>query len=372
MKRMKTMMLPILGCCLAALAFGRFQAPAAQDEILWRKSLELKDRLLIVDAHSHDLFKPEETRWPKQVNVSFMKKGGMDGLVQGLPLGAAKVEDPVGMILDSIRKLKADIEAEAKSYGLALKADDFETIKGTGRRAVMIGLEYFYGLLGGRLDTLDKYKAEGVAIIGLFHGGPDRLLEGEGDDQRLSPFALAVISEMNRLGIACDISHMSRPTAKIRREVIEASRAPVIISHANAAGLVPDPFNVEDDTLDLLAAKGGLICLTFFSEYVSPECFALKDKVREPENKPRAKVEEFVDHIDYVKNRVGIEHIAIGSDYGGSGRMAPRELMTAEGFPLIIHHMLKRGYTEREIAAVMGGNFVRYLKRVEDTARAMR
>lgn len=372
MKRIKTMMLPILGCCLAALAFGRPQTPSTQDEALWRKALELKDRLLIVDVHSHDLFKPEETRWPKQVNLSFMKKGGMDGLIQGLPLGPAKTEDPVGMILTSITKLKSDIEADGDHYALALRGGDFEKIRETGRRAVMIGLEYFHGLLGGRLDTLDKYKGQGVAVIGMFHGGEDRLLEGEGDDQKLSPFALTVIFEMNRLGIACDISHMSRPTAKIRREVIEASRAPVIISHANAAGLVPDPFNVEDETLDLLAAKGGLIGLTFFSEYVSPECFALKDKIKEPESKPRAKVEEFVDHIEYVKNRVGIEHIAIGSDFGGSGRMAPRELMTAEGFPLIIYHMLKRGYKEEEIAAVMGGNLVKFLEGVEDTARAMR
>lgn len=199
----------------------------------------------------------------------------------------------------------------------------------------------------------------------MFHEGAYQFLEGEGDEQSLSPFGLAVITEMNRLGIACDISHLSWQKGKIPRKVIEASNAPVIISHANAAGIVSDSFNVDDETLDLLMAKGGIVCLTFFSEYVSPECNAVKDSIKEPKNKPRTKVKELVDHIDYLKARVGIEFIGIGSDYGGNGRKAPQELKTAEGFPQIIFHMLKRGYSESEIAAVIGGNFLKFLIGVE-------
>jgi len=286
------------------LALGSSPAAQGRDEALWRKALALKDRILIVDAHSHDLFKPKDPRWPRQVDLDSLKKGGLSGLVQGLPLGAAKVGDPVAMILAEISKLKADIEQGA-NYALALKADDFETIQASGRRAVMIGLEYFHGLLGGRVESLEKYKAEGVAIIGLFKGGEDRLLEGEGEEQRLSLFGLNVIFGMNRLGLACDISHMSGLNGKIRREVIEASRAPVFVSHACAAGVVPDPFNVDDETLDRLTAKGGMVCLSFFSEYLSPDCFAVRDKITDPEKKPRAKVEEFIDHIDYLKNESG-------------------------------------------------------------------
>lgn len=139
---------------LAVRITKSIQNDGGQDDITWHRALELKDRLLIVDAHSHDLFKLESSRWPKQVTLSTMKKGGMDGLVQNLPLAPGKASVPVDMALESIKMFKGDIEAQSSSFDLASMSDDFERIRRTGRRAVMLGLEYFHGILGGRLDSL--------------------------------------------------------------------------------------------------------------------------------------------------------------------------------------------------------------------------
>ena len=103
MIRLRALTVIVLSCCLMGEAAGLGRTAKAQDDPTWRRAVELKDRMLIVDAHSHDLFKPESKQWPKQVNLSFLAKGGVDGLVQGLPLAPGKVEDPVGMILANIR-----------------------------------------------------------------------------------------------------------------------------------------------------------------------------------------------------------------------------------------------------------------------------
>jgi membrane dipeptidase len=77
-----------------------------------------------------------------------------------------------------------------------------------------------------------------------------------------------------------------------------------------------------------------------------------------------------VDQIDYLRRRVGLDQVALGSDFGGSGRMAPAGLETIEGLPLVAYHMLTRGYSEQQIAKVIGGNFVDFIGRVERAARA--
>jgi membrane dipeptidase len=167
---------------------------------------------------------------------------------------------------------------------------------------------------------------------------------------------------MNALGIACDVTHV--PDV-IRRQVIAASSAPVLVSHGAARTLVPSPFNVDDDTLDRLAATKGLIGVTLCSEQLSKATLAQSAAVQDPTKLPPARVEDVVDQIDYLVKRVGIDLVAIGSDFGGSGRMAPTGLATVEGLPLLAYHMLKRGYSEQQVEKVFGGNFVEFIGRVE-------
>ena len=126
---------------------------------------------------------------------------------------------------------------------------------------------------------------------------------------------------------------------------------------------------IMDRIIKMMAEKGGVVMLGFFSRYVSKECFEKKLNTLDPKKMPRARIGDLIDHIDYIKKLVGIDHVGIGSDYDGTGRLAPKGLETAEGFPLIIYHMLKRGYKKKEIKKVMGGNFLRLLKKVESAAK---
>lgn len=354
-------------CIAPAVLVLLLATPAAfaqppQDDPLWQRALRLGDSLLVIDIHAHEPFKPDHPTFPRQVSPELMRQGGVDGVVQCLPLDAKEVEHPAEAILQGLREMHGRLAGGDSLFAVARRADEVEKIAAAGKLPVVLGLEYFHGPLEGDAETLARYQAEGVRMLGFFSGGRDSVLV---DRERLTPFGRAVVAEANELGIAIDITHLREPA---RQEVIRASRAPVVASHANAQGLVPSGFNLGDETLDSLAARGGVIGLTFFSESVSPECFARREETRDITAKPRASVAELIDHIDYVKARVGIDAVAIGSDYGGSGRLAPEGLETAAGFPLIIFHMLKRGYTDEEIAKVMGGNFLRCLTHVEAAA----
>ncbi len=344
-----------LACCICSAQEGL-------DDTLWGKALHLKETLFVIDVHSHDLFKPLSPKWSKQVSGELMETGGLDGLVQNLPLEQGRWEHPSEMIHRDVREVRRKLEVDDTIFELARNASDFRRIHSRGKRPVMLGLEYFRGLLEGRVKTLGAYHAEGVRMIGLFSGGLDLILEEDEQQQQLTRFGLDVIERMNQLGIAIDVTHLRDP---VRLQVIRASRAPVVASHANAQGIVPSGFNLGDETIDQLAGKGGLVGLTFFSESVSPSCYDKRGEQEDLALKPRARVEELIDHLDYLKERIGIKSIAVGSDFGGAGRLSPKGLETAAGFPLIIYHMLERGYSEEEIAMVMGRNFLAFVERVE-------
>jgi membrane dipeptidase len=337
----------------------------ALDPVVWRRAEALVQQHTVIDVHAHDPGKPPSSIFPPQVTMTLMVKGKVGGLVQMVPFSPLASEHPADIILADLRRLRSELEKDGRLM-LALGSADLARGRDAGRPAVMLGVEYFWGLLEGRLDTLDAYYREGVRVIGLAHGGDDLVTEGEGTSRRLTAFGHRTIAAMNDRGIACDVTHL--PDA-IRREAIAASRAPILVSHSAAYSLVPSAFNVDDETLDRLAANRGLIGVSFCSEQLSRETLAQKAQIQNPMQLPPARAEEVVDQIDYLRKRLGLAAVAIGSDFGGSGRMAPSGLQTIEGLPLLAYHMLRRGYSEQEVTKVLGGNFVDFMRRVEGAAK---
>jgi membrane dipeptidase len=352
---------------LAILCCGVFLAetPARPDDPLWERARALHERLLVLDLHSHEMFKPDSDRWPRQVSLDLLQEGGIDGFIQSFPVNPGPVDHPAAMILADIRSARERVTTEFNPLAIALSAGDLLRMKGGGTPAMLIGVEYFHGLFDGRLETVDDYHAAGVRMIGLHHRGGDELWRKDRDEYVLAEFGAAVIGRMNERGIICDISHLP---PQCRRQAIAASRAPVMASHVNARQVSPDPYNLTDETIRLLTEKSGLVCLTFFSESVSRACYDQKGTQSDPAMMPRATLAEWIDHVDYLKKHFGTDHIAIGSDYGGSGRLSPREVETAAGFPLITYHLLQRGYSEAEIRGILGGNFIRLMQQVEQGA----
>lgn len=332
------------------------------DAKVLQRADEIARRIMIIDCHSHNLMQPRSETRPKQVALHMLKKAGVKGIVQSFPLDFGSIADPAEDIPKNIEETKNRIRGESMKIAVARESGDFISPRGDDTVTVLLALEYFKGIFDGRIELAEKYHAAGVREIGLVRaGGPDSVFAGD----RLTRFGIDLICELNRLGIICDITHMP-PSAQ--EKVIEASRSPVILSHTAAFGLINSEYNVADSILVKLAAKEGIVCVTFFSGQLSEKSLARANEGAQQDRIPRAGVEELVDQIDYMKKTVGIDHVGIGSDYGGSGRISPEGLETIEGFPLIIYHMLKRGYTEDEIEKVMGLNFIRFFEKVENEA----
>lgn len=193
--------------------------------------------------------------------------------------------------------------------------------------------------LEGDIANLDKLYKAGIRMIGPTHffdnelGGSAHGISETG----LSDFGKKVIDRMNELGIIIDLAHCS---SKMIDDVLTQTDTPVIVSHTGVNGTYKSPRNLTDKQLKMIAAKGGLIGITFFKGAI-----------------PEVGVKGIVDAMKYVKNYVGIEHVALGSDYDGV-ITAPFDIT---GFPLIVEEMLKQGFSDIEIRAIMGENVKQFL-----------
>jgi membrane dipeptidase len=193
--------------------------------------------------------------------------------------------------------------------------------------------------LEGDINNLDKLYEAGIRLIGPTHffdndlGGSAHGMSGGG----LTEFGKQVIDRMNELGIIIDLTHLS---SKMIDEILARTTSPVVVSHTGVNGTFESPRNLTDDQLQKIAKNGGLIGITFFKGAI-----------------PKVGVEGIVDAMKYVKDFIGVEHVALGSDYDGD-ILAPFDIT---GFPLIVEEMLKQGFSGYEIRVIMGENVKEFL-----------
>lgn len=197
------------------------------------------------------------------------------------------------------------------------------------------------------LSALRTLYRLGVRLLSLTWNQRNQLadgiekLEADGGVTRLGR---EVIAEMNRLGMIIDVSHLS---PRSFWDVIKFSKKPVIASHSNASGICPHPRNLSDDQLQAIAAKGGHIGLNFAPEFLT------KNK--------RAKIDDVIRHIDYIRELVGIESISLGTDYDGIST-TPEGLEDISKLPQLARALLDRGYSKEDIAKIFKNNWVNFLK----------
>ena len=209
----------------------------------------------------------------------------------------------------------------------------------------------------------------------------------------LTPFGVAVIKEMNRLGMMIDISHVAQSTMD---DVFNETRAPVILSHSNAQALLDHPRNMSDAMLIRLNQNGGVIMITFVPDYTSPairawensraaqgaamktqhignpkaETAALEAWIK-ANPRPRATLSQVADHIDHVRNIAGIDHIGIGGDFGGISSVV-EGLEDVSTYPALFTELARRGYTQADLEKISGRNILRVMKAVEAVAAGMK
>ncbi len=298
-------------------------------------------------------------------------------------------------VLEQIDLVKRLAARHPDRMAMAYTADDIVAAERQGKVASLLGIEGGYAIdnslpvlralydVGARYMTLTHWETIGwadAATDAPKHGG-------------LSPFGVAVVREMNRLGMLVDISHVS---AETMNDVLDATVAPVIFSHSSARALCGHTRNVPDDVLVRMAKNDGVVMVNYAPGFVS-EAVRQQRALREAEEArlkalnlgfpqaveeglkvwdqehaaPRATLAQLADHIDHIRKLAGIDHVGIGSDLDGIPS-APVGLEDVSKYPNLIAELLRRGYSDEDAGKVAGGNVLRVLRRAEQVAAELR
>ncbi len=338
-----------------------------------------------------------------QVDLIRMKEGGLDAIffaafVGQKPRTEENYLEAWNLASEMIDSIRAQVERYNNLAEIAVNADDAMCISKKGKRGIYIGLENGF-VLARDIARVEKFYYKGVRYITLCHSYHNDICDSSSDRAKpehngLSAFGKEVVAEMNRLGMMVDVSHISD---KAFYDVIAVSKAPVIASHSSVRAIAQHDRNLTDDMLRSLAKNGGVIQLCLLSEYVKnqdtttlryqkeQEMRKIYDEkfqtmsdseksefrrqwseVREKYPKKLATVSDLVDHIDYVVKLVGVDYVGIGSDFDGGGGLSGCNDVSQ--FPNITRELLMRGYSEKDISKIWGGNFLRVFSEVEKFA----
>jgi len=269
--------------------------------------------------------------------------------------------------LEQIDLARAFIARYPQHLTLALTADELEAAFKNGRVGSLLAIEGGH-VIDDSLAVLRAYHTLGVRAMTLTHTASTRwadAAEQPGKHGGLTTFGEAVVAEMNRLGILVDLSHVADTTMD---DALRVSAAPVVFTHSNARALTDVPRNVPDELLRRLPANGGLVMATFVPGFTSQAVAdARKQKLK---TIPRATLAQVADHIEHIRDVAGVDHVGLGSDFDGMSAV-PEGLEDVSTFPALLAELARRGWTDEDLAKLAGGNFLRALRRVEATARAL-
>lgn len=223
--------------------------------------------------------------------------------------------------------------------------------------------------LDGELENVKYFYERGIRYITLTHAKSNDISDSSYDLNKqwggLSDFGKKLIPEMNKVGVIVDISHVSDAAFF---QAIKISKTPVIASHSSLRYFTPNwERNVSDSMVKALAEKGGVLQINFGTNFLTN--VNDKSKAYDPSTYIHADITDVVDHIDRVIELVGIDYVGIGSDYDGVGDTLPNGLKDVASYPNLIAEMQKRGYSINDIQKILGGNFVRVWREVEEYAR---
>ena len=402
--------------CNAALALGLLLgAGAAQSQPIDPKVQAGIDRILkrtpLIDGHNDlpwalrenygqsvdGLESGTQTRVkPLHTDMQRMRSGRVGGQFWSVYItGTVVGDEAIRTTIEQIDTARRMIEAYPHHLELATSADDMVRIHRRGRIGSLLGIEGGRQI-GGSLPALRRFYDLGARYMTLTHNQTTEWADAATEDPKhdgLSPFGLEVVKEMNRLGMLVDLSHVAPATM---RDAIAASRAPVIFSHSNAYALTPHPRNVPDDVLRLLPANGGVIMITFVPPFVTPQdwawsrerlaqearlksLYSFSTKRQEDELKkweqvnpaPPVTVSDVADHIEHVVRVAGHDHVGIGGDLDGITRTVSG-LGGVETYPNLFAELIRRGWSDRNLAKLAGGNILRVIRRAEAVAASMK
>jgi len=280
---------------------------------------------------------------------------------------------------------------------LARTADDIRRIVGLGKLAALLAIEGGLSIQND-LSLLRTYHRLGATSMTLTHSATIDWADSSTDTARwggLNDLGREVIREMNRLRMVVDVSHVSDDTV---RAVLDVSSAPIIASHSSVRALCDHPRNLPDTLIRSIADAGGVIGINFYAGFLCQQYnerfkAAHKDLLKalnEPHDLapdeldefaanrirtfwgvslPRPAFDRIAEHIDYIVQLAGVDHVGIGSDLDSGPIPTPEGLDTVSDYPRITEALLKRGYATRDIEQILGGNFLRVFEAVTGNGR---
>ena len=338
----------------------------------------------------------ERREKPVMTDMQRLRAGRVGGqfwsvYITGTTTGDAALRATIEQI-DTARRL---IAAYPQHLELAATAADVERIHRSGKIASMLGMEGGRQIAGS-MPALRQFHALGVRYMTLTHNQTTEWADSATDEPKhggVSPFGAEVIAEMNRVGMLIDLSHVSPEAMK---DAIAMSQAPVIFSHSNAFARNPHPRNVPDEVLRLLPAKGGVVMVNFYPAFLSAEVreWAVRRQMEETRlkaywpfskqavddglkrweaatSRPPTPVSTVADHIEHIARIAGYDHVGIGGDLDGVPYTAVG-MESVAGYPLLFAELIRRGWSDANLAKLAGRNVLSAMRRAEAVAASMK
>ncbi|WP_454884425.1 dipeptidase [Sphingomonas oryzagri] len=339
---------------------------------------------------------------PYNTDIARLRQGMVGGQFWSVWVDASLPPlEQVKETLEQIDLVKDIVARYPDTFELARTAADVRRIHKAGRIASLIGVEGG-NQIADSLSVLRAYHDLGAGYLTLTHSKTIEWADSATDNPQhdgLTAYGEAVVRELNRLGMLVDLSHVSEATM---RDALRVSKAPVIFSHSGARALDDHPRDVSDDVLKLVAANGGVVMVNFALAYVSDDYRRWSsDKhaeearynappfgglyIGQPDRAaaamkewlaahpaPKVTLAQVADHIEHISRVAGVDHVGIGSDFDGVDNDLPDGLADVSTYPALLAELIRRGWSDADVAKVAGGNILRVMERAEAVAASMK
>ena len=386
------------------IAMAIIMVGCSNDASLKKRAYELAHTYIITDGHIDVPWRLNDGYEDLSVRTEGgdfdyirAKEGGLDVPFMSIYVPSSYQEtggakEKADSLIDLVHRIAND---HPDKFEVAYSPNDGDRIFSQGKIALPMGMENG-APIEDDLNNVAYFHKRGIRYITLTHARDNLICDSSYDTTNtwggLSPFGRRVVAEMNRVGIMVDISHV---TDAVINQVLDMAKAPVIASHSSCRKFTPGwQRNMGDPEIKRLKENGGVIQINYGSSFVTQAsqdkrqantdkiaAYAKKNGLEQEDEELKvyakkvsednpiyADITEVVDHIDHVVKLAGIDHVGIGSDYDGVGDSLPYGLKDVSSYPNLIYHLLKRGYSDEDIAKICYKNVWRVWREVERVA----
>ncbi len=387
--------------------------PKDADPKLWAQALKIHKKAIIIDGHNDipspmydegfDLGTSSVGKFhldgdPFHTDLQRMKQSGVTGEFFSIYVSGnfVKTGGSARHALDLIDVTYRAVEKYPNQLSFCTSTADIYRAKKQNKICALMGIEGGHAIENSLYALRDFYRL-GVRYMTLTHNNTNDWADSccsESKHNGLSDFGKDVVREMNRLGMLIDVSHVSDKTMS---DALDISTAPIIASHSSARAFSSHKRTIPDDLLKRFPKNGGVVMVNFYPAFLDQR-YLDEDKARDQKLKSQIDAlkaqykdneagyavalrnlyaanpiyvpnyTKIVDHIDHIKQIAGIDYVGIGSDFDGVP-LLPAGMNGMEDLPLVTYEMLRRGYSEKDILKVLGGNFMRAFAQAEKVAK---